>query len=382
MEENPEEIERAVRLHGEAREALQSTQLDRAKSLALEALAIFERESGPGHPDLANVLNCLCDIAMEQADYRSAGAFGQRSLQIMRHVRMQATGPDIDRLHVQTLSALGNSVRALGDYSAAERHLREALVVAEGSLGDNDPDVVTALNALGILYKYSGRFDEAGALYQRAVQIAERVSPDDQSLLATLFHNIGGLAHARGDYAAGEAPARRSVELRERAVGRNHPQVAGDLAALAAIIQGQGRFDEAEDIYQRALTTFERVYGPNHYEVAVTLNNLAAVREAQGHADAAEAHYRRALAIKEAIFGGSHPVLRSHRADRLRGISEAHRGHRVKLSRDVPLTPVDCSSRSVGGPGGAAVIRSAWLRLSREGAAAVFGCGVFVGLLS
>ena len=97
------------------------------------------------------------------------------------------------------------------------RYLREALVVAEESLGDSDPDVVTALNALGILHKYTGRFDEADAFYERAIRLAERVNPDDQSLLATLFHNIGGLAHARGDHAAGEAPARRSVELRERA---------------------------------------------------------------------------------------------------------------------------------------------------------------------
>ena len=307
MTENPEEVDRAVRLHGEALEALQSIQLDRAKTLALEALTIFEGESGPVHPDVANVLNCLCEIAMQQADYRSAEACGQRSLRIMRDVRVQATGPDIDRLYVQDLSALGNSPRALGDYSGAERYLCEALVVVEESLGNDDPDVVTVLNALGILYKYSGRFDEAGALYQRAVQIAERVSLDDDSLLATLLHNIGGLAHARGDHAAGEAPARRSVELRERALGRDHPQVAADLAALAAIIQGQGRYDEAENIYKLALASFERVYGSNHYEVAVTLNNLAAVREAQGHAHEAEAHYRRALAIKEAIFGGSHP---------------------------------------------------------------------------
>jgi hypothetical protein len=68
---------------------------------------LLERESGAGHADVANVLNCLCEIAMQRADCKAAEAYAQRSLAIMRALRVQTTGPDIDRVHVQTLSTDG-----------------------------------------------------------------------------------------------------------------------------------------------------------------------------------------------------------------------------------------------------------------------------------
>ncbi len=299
-------IEKAVQLHGDALRAIADGALERAQALATEALAVFEAESGAFHPDVANVLNCLAHVHEQAADYPAAEASARRSVDIMRRVREQAGGEDIDRLYVHSLTALGDVVRIRGRYDEAEPYLREAIAMGEPSLGGEDADVLTALNSLAVLYKYNGRFDEAAALYQRALGAAEKAGAEDESL-ATLLHNIGGLEHARGNYAAGEPPARRSVELRERALGPDHPHVAADLAALAAIVDGQGRHDEAETMYERALSIFERTYGPDHYEIAVNLNNLAGVRHAQGRKADAEALYRRALAIKETLLGSDHP---------------------------------------------------------------------------
>ena len=299
-------IDRAVRLHGEALAALEDERLDAALTAAAGALALFERESGPGHPDVANVLNCLARVHERRTDWREAEACSRRSVAIVRRVREQAAGADLDRLQVQSLTAHGEALRALGRYAEAEERLREALAGGE-ALGEADEDLVTALNALGVLCKYSGRFDEAAALYARAVRIVEAGAGPDAPELATLLHNLGGLEHARGDYARGEAPARRSVEIRERALGPDHPAVAADLAALAAIDDGQGRRGEAEAMYLRALRIFERAYGPGHYEVAVNLNNLAGIRHAEGRLEDAEAMYRRSLAVKERLFGPDHP---------------------------------------------------------------------------
>ena len=299
-------VERAVRLHGDALRAMADGALEPARALATEALDIFEAESGAFHPDVANVLNCLVHIHEQTAAYAAAEASATRSVDIMRRVRTQADGEDIDRLFVQSLTGLGDVMRIRGRYDEAEPCLREAIAIGEASLGGEDEDVVTAVNSLAVLFKYNGRFDDAAAMYARALRAAEAAGANDESL-ATLLHNIGGLEHARGNYAAGEAPARRSVELRERALGPDHPHVAADLAALAAIVDGQGHHDEAEGMYERALGIFERTYGPDHYEIAVNLNNLAGVRHAQGRTADAESLYRRALAIKEALLGNDHP---------------------------------------------------------------------------
>jgi tetratricopeptide (TPR) repeat protein len=299
-------LERGVQLHSEAVAALESGDVDRALAVAGEALTIFESESGPEHPDVANVLGCLGRIHCERSDYASAEACFRRSAAIMREVRSQAVGPDIDRLTVHALTGLGDILRILGRYDQAEAPLREAIALGETALGQEDVDVVTAVNSLAVLFKYSGRFDEAADLYARVLAAAEATGAGDEAI-ATLLHNIGGLEHARGNFAAGEPAARRSVALRERALGADHPSVAADLAALAAIVDGQGRHEEAEAMYLRAIDTFERVYGPDHYEIAVNLNNLAGVRHALGHVADAESMYRRAIDIKERLLGRDHP---------------------------------------------------------------------------
>ena len=69
MAEDRDPIDVAVGLHGEALAAIEEGRYDAARVLACESLALFERESGPGHPDLANVLNCLATIHTHRAEY-------------------------------------------------------------------------------------------------------------------------------------------------------------------------------------------------------------------------------------------------------------------------------------------------------------------------
>jgi tetratricopeptide (TPR) repeat protein len=164
MMHNESAIDRAVELHGDALRALEDVQLQRALDLAGEALEIFERESGPLHPDVANVLNCLARIHEQLADYPAAESASRRAVAIMRDVRMQVSDPDVERLYVHSLIGLGNMTRVLGRYDEAEPILRDAIERAESALGPDDDDLSSALNSLGMLFKYTGRFDEAASL--------------------------------------------------------------------------------------------------------------------------------------------------------------------------------------------------------------------------
>src|SRR5687767_11384886 len=114
MGEDAAAIERAVRLHSEALAALEDEALDRAAELATESLHVFERESGPSHPDLANVLNCLARVEERRARYKEAEAYARRSAEMMRDVPLESTSQDLDRLHVHSLVAHGDMLRILG----------------------------------------------------------------------------------------------------------------------------------------------------------------------------------------------------------------------------------------------------------------------------
>ena len=72
MTEHEPAIDRAVRLHAEAVAALEAGAVSRARTLAAESLSLFEADSGPTHPDVANVLNCLSTVHEREAEYLEA----------------------------------------------------------------------------------------------------------------------------------------------------------------------------------------------------------------------------------------------------------------------------------------------------------------------
>jgi len=305
-----DEIAKACRLHEQALIQRARGRFAEAGPLAERALEIFERECGPDHPDVANVLLCLAGIREETGDLAAAESLGRRAADILEGMeRTDDGGSDVPRLRVQVLGALAGALRNQGRYGEAEPLLRRALALCERDLGADDLQTAALLNDLGMLHKYQGRYDEAELLYRRALDVVDAaVGPDDLEA-ASLYHNLGGLEHARGRAALGEPLARWGLKIRERGLGSDHPHVAADKAALAAILDAQGRYAEAEELYGQALAVFERVYGPEHYEIAVNLNNLAAIHQARGeHADA-ERLYLRSLAIKEKVLGADHPDL-------------------------------------------------------------------------
>jgi tetratricopeptide (TPR) repeat protein len=236
--------------------------------------------------------------AEDRGEYEAAVAAFERALAAAN------SRPTAPALMVTTLVALGNGQRTLARFDAAERHLCEALTLADASFAPTDPQLAGPLNALAVLFKYSGRFDEAEPLLTRALAI---LAGQDHPDAATILHNLGGLHHARRDFAAAEPFARRAVEWRIRTRGEADLMVAADRAALAPIADALGQHAEAEALLLDALTVFERELGPDHYEVAVTLNNLAAIAQRGDDLGCAEARYRRALTIKEQLFGAEHP---------------------------------------------------------------------------
>jgi hypothetical protein len=88
-----------------------------AATCARHALVYFERECGPDHPDVANILNSLAGICADQGDYPEAARLAQRSVAIMQ----QVTGsPDLELLRIQSLHTLACISCARGVYAEAE----------------------------------------------------------------------------------------------------------------------------------------------------------------------------------------------------------------------------------------------------------------------
>jgi len=278
----------------------------------VRALRLFEAESGPVHPDVANVVLELSAIAEDLGDYATSERHARRAHAILQRFALRGDPALVEvlaRLRARALNQLGAIAVARGDYREARAAHARALAIATKHLPAIER--VVAMNGLAVACKYTARWAEAARLYRGALRLVERSSrgADRDAALATLFHNLGGLELARGRARRAEPFARRAVTLRERAMGARHPATALDVAALAAVVDAAGRHAEAERLYRRAIAVFEATFGKAHVEVAFNLAQLAVLYQTTGRLREAERLYRRALPRLERALGKRHPTV-------------------------------------------------------------------------
>jgi Protein of unknown function (DUF2914)/Tetratricopeptide repeat len=96
-----------------------------------------------------------------------------------------------------TIAAAGQAANA-GDYSSAERHLRDALRMQETARGRDHPDLANTLNNLGVIYERTARPDEAEQSYRRAYHIARAAFPPDHPFVATSAANLREFCTSQG----------------------------------------------------------------------------------------------------------------------------------------------------------------------------------------
>jgi hypothetical protein len=85
-----------------------------------------------------------------------------------------------------------------GDYTSAEKLLREAAVLQEASLGPLDPDLANTLNNLGVVCEINKNAVDAEHCFRRAYAIATTALKPDHPFVATSRQNLRDFCEARG----------------------------------------------------------------------------------------------------------------------------------------------------------------------------------------
>jgi CHAT domain-containing protein/Tfp pilus assembly protein PilF len=265
-------------------------------------LPIFQQALGPGHPQVAVVLNTLAVLYLDQGQYAQAEPLFQQTLTIWEQA-LGSTHPQVAMI----LNNLGTLYHAQGRYAEAESSLQRTLAINEQALGTQHPDVAKNMNNLALLFSEQGRYTEAELLYQRALTLTEQALGPQHPQVAFVLDNLATLYKVEARYATAEPLLQRALLIREQALGPKHPDVATSLNNLAALYQDQSRYTEAEPLFQRALTIGEQTLGPQHPDVATGLNNLAHLYHAQWRLAEVEPLHQRALSIREQALGPTHP---------------------------------------------------------------------------
>jgi hypothetical protein len=113
------------------------------------------------------------------------------------------------------------------------------LRIRREALGDRHPMVATAIGNVGLVLQRLGDLSAAEPLLREALEIRlEALGAHHPDYGASLSH-LGSLLLERHDHAAAEPLLRQAVTIRREALGPSHPDVLADLQALEAIPQGR-----------------------------------------------------------------------------------------------------------------------------------------------
>ncbi|HMH87912.1 MAG TPA: serine/threonine-protein kinase [Steroidobacteraceae bacterium] len=237
------------------------------------------------------------------AVYDSLGQY-QDALPILdESLDLQAKSHDAAR--VETLLELGRAKIGMGDLSAAEVPLQEALHLSQTDFGARNLESGRSLWSLGMLRHQQGRFSQAKDLYIRSLDILQ-ASSAPQTDVSAVLDDLAKVYARDQQWVLAKQTYERALEIDRRVLGEDHPRIALRLNNLAIVAQNMGDLKQAKALFRDALSRNERTYGDRHPETAVTKGNYGLMLQREGRLAEAEPLLRDAVAIALSLYGAEH----------------------------------------------------------------------------
>lgn len=192
-------------------------------------------------------LNAAGNLSRTLGNYQESEKFLKRALEL-REKSLSPEHPDV----AQSLNNLAGLYMEQGKYGEAETLFQRALAIREKVLGPENPDVAQSLNNLASLYHDQGKYGEAEPLYKRALAIDEKALGPEHPDVAGRLNNLASLYREQGRYNEAEPLCKRALAIFEKALGPEHPNVATCLKNYAALLKKMGRGAEAAPLEARA----------------------------------------------------------------------------------------------------------------------------------
>ena len=204
----------------------------------------------------------------------------------------------------EVMLSLGQARAAQLEWAQAEQHLRSAVTIRAGALGEDSDATIEARRALARVLRGSGQEREAEQLLRRALAPL-RVRGNDIDL-AGVQAELGELLASRGVLHEAEDLTRESLALRRKAYGDEHASVADSLEALGRVLLQEDRAFMAEAHLRQAVALRKRLLGTDHELTVRAMERLAVAVEAMGNAEEAGRLLSDALLLERRMWGEGH----------------------------------------------------------------------------
>lgn len=270
-------------------------------SWARHAAAAIERTGGA--PEIeAERLDNLGVLYYNAGKYDVAEAHHRQALQIAE----ETLGPEHPSTATYMMS-LGNAAFQRSHHDEAAEHYLRALEIRRTVLGPGHPRIADVMSNLGNVYYSQGKLDEAESIYVGAIEIEKAARGSMSTDVAQSTHNLANVQLARGNYEKAREMYEHALSIWEATVGQDSPRVAATLNNLASTLTRMHRDEEARDMLERAIRIWETELGSDHAELGDPLHNLARTVSALGDKKRARELNERALEIRIATLGSDHP---------------------------------------------------------------------------
>ena len=269
--------------------------------------AILAKSLGPNHPLVCDSLNSRASLCESQRQPQRAEEFYQQALRLGE----QIYGPNHPKL-ADTLSGLGRTYFSMGRYADAELLIKRALAIRTAALGSSHPDVAACLNDLAALCTEQSRYQEAEPLYREAIAIGQQILGREHAQVGETLGNLAWMYLEQGRLSEALLLMQQAFAIRTRILPAGHIDLASLQNNMAVSCFRAGKYDKAADLLQTSLDTYQRVLGDHHPAVALTLNNLAYVEKEMGNLSRAKQLVDRAIALCKATRTPPMHLANSH----------------------------------------------------------------------
>jgi len=250
-------------------------QLEPARALCAEALALRQRLGDEGSADLASLLTSSGIVDEDRGDYGAAEPQLRRALAIRERL---SPVPDLP-----VAEAVNNLAVLLGEIGGertaeAEAFARRSLALRTTLLGPDHPDTAQSLNNLAALLYFRrapGDMEEAVRLWEQAIAVRSRRLGEHHNLVAITRSNLGNALRELGRYDEAAAQARIAIADLTAALGPEHPRVAKAYLCLYRALAKRGDYAEAETALRRAIAIDDKTLPAGHPARADEQKDLA-----------------------------------------------------------------------------------------------------------
>ena len=268
-------------------------------------LALLEKNLGPDDPKLADSLDLLAALYMDQNRLEEAELLENRSIALRRS---DAAGDPL---------ALARSQELLGRIGETSQNGGQALALFQASQKSLEkspkpnPDLSISLwRDLARAYTLNQDFSKAGSCWEKALETTRKDFGAESAQVAEGMLDLAEFDRHHGPADKSGPLYDSALKIAQQFVGTNYDDAAlPHMKRLARAQEGTGDDKSALEMWKKIVRTEKTVWGGPHPRVALALENLAKVERELGQKGKAQNDLKDALLILSRFFPTDHPLV-------------------------------------------------------------------------